>query len=209
MLHPPLPPGPSSPQFPAELMNEWSTDFQRPFRAETGITQPGLAEIKPHKAPAIRKGLLQLRNYLQKSEPNRKSVWLITYLPQPAGSDKPTHVRIFAHKLRAEELRARGPLPPLDRLLLSRRELSPPLALPATIPFPRLTRPDMFGLAVEPYVRSRFATAYGRPHTHHLPPGRKGADVLWNELAGFFRELAAETGDSYWRELSDELLAEL
>lgn len=200
-------PGPFDARYSSEIQEEWSTDFQQPFRAETGVTEPGLAEIKPHKAAAIRKGLSQLREYLQKSDPTRRSVWLITYLPQPLNKNKPTHVRIFAHKLKADELKGSGPIPTLDSLLLSRRELMPPLALPDAIPFPRLTRPDMFGLAVEPYVRRRFAGAYGRPHMGRQKLGRKGPDVLWNELAGLFRELAAETGDAYWRELSDELLA--
>lgn len=200
---------PPTAPYTSEIQEEWSTDFQRPFRAETGVTEPGLAEIKPHKKPAIRKGLYQLRKYLQKSAPARKSVWLITYLPQPLNKNKPTHVRIFAHKLKADELRASGPLPTLDSLLLSRRELDPLIELPPKIPFPTLDKPDMFGLVIEDYVRDRFERAYGRPRAKKVVPGRKGADVLWNELAGLFRELAAETGDTYWRELSDELLAEL
>lgn len=223
-------PDPAAPTYGAELQEEWSPDFREPKRADTGITEPGLAEIKPHKAPAIRKGLQQLREYLQKSEsrhkaatspgtafrqsgpsggePARMSVWLVTYLPWPSDTNQPTHVRIFAHKLRRDELLRNGPLPGLESLTLSRREL-PRVELPPSIPFPRLSAPDMFGMAVEPRVRDQFAKVYRRPQTHRQALGRKGADVLWRELAGLFAELANETGDGYWRELSDELTAEL
>lgn len=223
-------PNPATPRFTTELQEEWSKDFREPKREKTGITEPGLAEIKPHKAPAIRKGLRQLRLYLQKSEsqrgattplgsafrraglpgsePARTSVWLITYLPSPTNANQPTHVRIFAHKLRREALLEKGPLPGLESLTLSRREL-PSVKLPPNIPFPRLSAPDMFGLAVEPYVRDQFATTYGRPRDKFQTLGSKGPDVLWLELADLFRELANETGEDYWNELSDELSAGL
>lgn len=214
-------------RYPDQLQEEWSLDFRQPRREMTGITEAGLAEIKPHKAAAIRKGLQQLRDYLKGSEvvrrgnnplstafpwavparePERKSVWLITYLPWPANAEAPTHVRLFAHKLRREALLAEGKIPDLDHLTLSRREL-PKIKLPKSIPFPPLTAPDMFGLAVEPLVRRGFAEVYQRPGTHQQRQGRKGADILWGELADLFRELADETGDAYFRELADELMA--
>lgn len=154
-----------------------------------------------------------MRAYLQRTpntRPERRSIWLITYLPSPAGTNTPTHVRVFAHKLKREELLKKGPIPPLDDLVLSRREL-PAVGLPPSIPFPSLARPDMFGLAVESIVRDAFEKSYGRPGA---PPykqavGRHGPDVLWRELAGLFRELAEETGERYWRELAEELLPEL
>lgn len=216
----------------AELEEEWSPDFRKPTRVTTGVTGAGLAEIKPHKARAIRKGLQQLRDYLQQSEkqragssalaaawlragvggrePERTSVWLVTYVPSPENSINPKHVRVFAHKLRHDVLRGHAALPSLDALTLSRREL-PMVALPSQIPFPGLNRPDMFGLAVEDLVRQGFATAYGRPGDpkHRQAHGLQGPDVLWREMASLYRELAEETGDHYWRELSEELSAQL
>lgn len=191
------------------------------------MTGPGLAEIKPHNDAAIRKGLYQLRRYLQQSkaaqgtakaaggtkrqawmagrEPERTSVWLLTYLPWSA-KGPPSHVRVFAHELKRDELLKKGPLPGLDRLLISRREL-PKVELPKVMPFPHPGRPDMFGLAVEPLVRDRFRQEYQRPLTKRQRVGRRGPDVLWRELEDLFRELANETGDIYWRDVADELSA--
>ena len=215
-------PGTATPRYASEIQEEWSTKFRHPIEKSTPINEPGIAEIKPHKDAAIRKGLYQLRRYLRSSKPQRtgrplaadagqaqgRSVWLITYLPWPENTLKPAQVRVFAHKLDEARLTGggKGDIPPFDSLVRSRRELSP-IQLPPTILFPTLDKPDMFGMAVEDFVRKQFATAYVRPRTYHVRHGRRGADVLWNELSGLFRELAAETGDTYWRELSDELLA--
>lgn len=182
---------------------------------------PGLAEIKPHNDAAIRKGLYQLQRYVQQSaaargtstgkrpawmagsEPDRTSVWLVTYSPW---SDKgpPTHVRVFAHELKRDDLLKKGPLPSLERLLVSRRELAK-VELPKTMPFPHPGKPDLFGLAVEPLVRQRFAGTFHRPQQRPQRLRRKGPDVLWRELGDLFRELADETGDRYWREVANEL----
>lgn len=191
------------------------------------IRGPGLAEIKPDNGPAIRKGLYQLRAYLQQSEaargstpaggslraawmrgrePGRTSVWLLTYRPWPDRAATPSHVRVFAHELKRDELLKKGPLPALDRLLISRREL-PKVELPKILPFPSPRRPDMFGLAVESLVRERFGREFQRPQARRQGVGRKGPDVLWRELEELFRELADETGDGYWREVADELSA--
>ncbi|WP_156135142.1 hypothetical protein [Arthrobacter sp. L77] len=190
------------------------TSFFRSLRETTGITQAGLAEIKPHNPPAIRKGLAQLRDYLNQSEirrhqnagqePKRESIWLLTYLAFPENAKNPTHLRVFAHKIRREELLKSGQLPSLDRLILSKREL-PRVKLPKFMPFPDMTKPDMFGLAVEDSVRNQFAEVYKRPGTHAQTVNRKGADILWRELAGLYYELGHETGDRYWREVADEL----
>lgn len=190
------------------------------------ITGPGLAEIKPNNGPGIRKGLYQLRAYLQQSdaarrtgqaaggakrpawmagsEPERKSVWLVTYSPWSEKSGPPSHVRVFAHELKRDELLKKGPLPSLERLLISRREL-PKVKLPKVMEFPHPNKPDLFGLAVEPYVRERFGQEYQRPLKNRQRLRRKGPDVLWRELEDLFRELAEETGDIYWREVADEL----
>lgn len=202
--------GPATRTYAAEIQSEWSPYHQTPLRSGTGITEPGLAEIKPHKAAAIRKGLQQLRDYLQRmqgSAPVRRSVWLITYLPWPSNTNSPSHLRVFAHKVKREDLLKKGPLPSLDALTLSRREL-PRVPLPKYIAFPSLARPDMFGLAVEPIVRDIFARQYQRPRTHEDPAGTHGADVLWREMSDHFRALGDETGDSYWRELAEELVKE-
>lgn len=194
------------------------------------VTAAGLAEIKPHNDAAIRKGLYQLRAYLLQSnavrgtgkpsggppsagakrpawiagsEPARTSVWLVTYSPW-SQKGPPTHVRVFAHELKATELLKKGPLPALDRLLVSRREL-PKIELPKVMPFPHPSKHGLFGLAVEPLVRDRFAGAFQRPLAGRQRVRRKGPDVLWRELGDLFRELADETGDGYWREVADAL----
>lgn len=199
---------PVTPHYADEVRNERRSVFQTPFKTQIGITEPGLAEIKPHKPAAIRKGLAQLRAYLQQRQgtvPELRSIWLITYLPWPLNTNSPAQVRIFAHKLKIDELMKKGPISGLDALILSRREL-PKVALPPSIPFPSLAKPDMFGMAVEPLVRDRFSQVYQRPQTHQKPLGRHGPDVLWHELAYLLRELADETGDRYWGELADELI---
>lgn len=187
------------------------------------ITTAGLAEIKPHNDAAIRRGLYQLRAYLQQSdsartggagkakrqawmagsEPERTAVWLITYQPWSAGG-APTHVRVFAHELKRAELLKKGQLPGLAQLLISRREL-PKVELLRVMPFPHPGKPDLFGLAVEPLVRDRFAQEYRRPLAKRQRTAPHGPDVLWRELEDLFRELAGETGDGYWREVADEL----
>lgn len=188
------------------------------------LTGPGFAEIKPHHDAAIRQGLHQLRLYLRQSEsargkpfpgvskragwiigaePQRTSIWLITYAPLPPAN--PTRLRIVAHQLNRTEL-LKDPIPRLDRLLVSRHVL-PLVDLPRTIPFPSPSRADMFGLAVESMVRERFGLVFRRPTYRGRRPGVRGPDVLWRELADLYRELAAETGDTYWREVADELAA--
>ncbi|WP_457946089.1 hypothetical protein ACTAQI_11930 [Pseudarthrobacter sp. alpha12b] len=189
------------------------------------LSGPGLAEIKPHTDAAIRKGLYQLRRYVQQSgaaqgtsgatggpkrpawmagrEPDRRSVWLITYSPW-AAKGPPSHVRVFAHELKRDQLLKKGPLPSLASLLISRREL-PMVELPKTMPFPHPSKPDLFGLAVEPLVRQRFAGTFSRAEQNSQRTRRKGPDVLWRELGDLFRELAEETEDGYWREVADEL----
>jgi hypothetical protein len=195
------------------------------------ITTAGLAEIKPDNGQTIRSGLSQLRDYVRQSdavrragpgskagrpswitgnEPKRESVWLITYRPWPSGSAA-THVRVFADEVDRARLLHKDPttkdrLPPTKDLVKPPRELLPMVALPPTIPFPIPDKqPDMFGLAVEPYVRKKFGLAYKRANYRGRIPGRKGPDVLWRELEDLFRELADETGDGYWREIADEL----
>lgn len=205
-------------------------DITKLGKGPAQITAAGLAEIKPDNGPAIRKGLHQLRDYLKQSqtarrkaqrpgavpragwmsgpEPERKSVWLITYSPWPEKSAAPTHVRVFAHQVNGDELVKGSSLPGLDRLLLSRREL-PKVQLPTLIPFPPPSKPDLFGLTVESYVRERFALNYKRPLQKGQRVGRRGPDVLWRELQDLFRELANETGDDYWDDVADELSARL
>ncbi|NUT71256.1 hypothetical protein [Pseudarthrobacter sp. C4D7] len=193
------------------------------------IRAPGMAEIKPDNGPAIRDGLNQLRAYLRQSdasrragpgsraarpawmsgtEPQRDSVWLVTYRPWPPGP-APSQVRIFAHDIARDKLVARSTrddrLPATKDLVKSRREL-PPVPLAKTIPFPSPERqPDMFGLAVEDLVRQQFGRIYKRANYRGRRPGRKGPDVLWRELGDLFHELALETGDGYWHEVADEL----
>ncbi|MEQ7739141.1 hypothetical protein, partial [Escherichia coli] len=97
------------------------------------LKDPGIAEIKPHNLAAIRQGLYQLQWYLRESEfargkpapgvskraswiigaePERASVWLITYTPLPEGSRNPSQLRIIAHQLdRGELLKDRRKLP--------------------------------------------------------------------------------------------------
>lgn len=189
---------------------------------------PGIAEIKPDNPPAIREGLYQLRAYLRQSEiargtlkagaaqrpawingiePERTSVWLITYLPLPKKSANPAQLKIVAHELKRDELlKDRRHLPSLESLLISRHVL-PLVALPPTMPFPSPDKADMFGLAVESIVREKFGLTYKRAVYRGRRPGLRGPDVLWRELQGLYRELAEETGDTYWREVADELSA--
>lgn len=201
----------------------------RPGKGPEPIDAPGLAEIKPENGPAIRDGLNQLRSYLRQSdaargkatprgrtnraswitgsEPERESVWLITYLPWPNRA-APSHVRVFAYEVHRAGLLKKNPnndrLPPTKDLVKSRRELDM-IELPKRMAFPTPDRPDMFGLAVESLVRDRFADTYKRPAEKRQDVRRKGPDVLWRELEELFRELADETGDIYWREVADEL----
>jgi hypothetical protein len=192
----------------------------------------GIAEIKPDNPGAIRAGLNQLRSYLRQSEaaqgpampgrpawmtgsePKRETVWLLTYRPWPNAS-APTQLRVFAYEVDRARLLQRDPknksndpkkdrLPPTTDLVKAPREL-PMVDLPLTIPFPRPNKPDMFGLAVERLVREKFGLVYKRARYRGGFPGRKGPDVLWRELEDLFRELADETGDTYWCEVADEL----
>ncbi|KQQ90786.1 hypothetical protein [Arthrobacter sp. Leaf137] len=193
---------------------------------------PGLAEIKPESPAGIRAGLYQLRDYVWQNkyalgtkpsaaaaragkgrpatwmtgkEPDRREVWLITYLPWP-DRRSPTHVQVFVYEVDRTKLPEMGPLPATKSLVLYRRELSK-IKLDKFIPFPSPDKqPEMFGLAVEDRVRTEFGQAYKRSNYRGRLPGRKGPDVLWRELGDLFRELADETGDGYWREVADELM---
>ena len=193
------------------------------------ITGPGLAEIKPESGPGIRAGLNQLRDYVRQSEvargkrqpdnrsrragwvtgkePERESVWLITYLPWP-NRIAPTHLQVFAYEVNRKALLEKGPgndrLPPTQALVKSRRVLDP-ISLPKKMDFPTPDKPDMFGLAVEPLVRDKFREKYRRAFDRRQDVARKGPDVLWLELEDLFRELADETGDAYWRDVAEVL----
>jgi len=195
------------------------------------LKHPGLAEIKPESPENIRAGLYQLREYVWQSryargkkpspaavragrakrgtwitgqEPERQEIWLLTYLPRP-DRRRPTHVRVFAYKVKQEGLPEDGLLPPTKDLLMPRRELKD-IELDKYIPFPKPDeQPDMFGLAVEDLVRKEFGRVYKRANYRGRLPGHRGPDVLWREMADLFRELAVQTGDGYWSEVADEL----
>lgn len=172
------------------------------------ITGPGLAEIKPHHPRAIREGLGQLHARLRGPYTRHPDYWLLTYRAQPAGADRPSSVRIVAHRIDPQALGRLGPAGDRSRLITATTEFDAPL--PPVIRFPPTSQPAMFGMAVEDVVRSAFGKRFRRVADRALPAGgnRPGPDVLWKELAEFYRELAAETGDGYWSALADELAAE-
>lgn len=206
---------------------EWSPNFRNPVTQGVGVIgSAGMAEIKPHHAKGIRQGLKQLRDYLSESqqtrtarparaqvfgqgippgsEPARRSVWLITYLPEPENTKSPQRLRLYAHRLNPRLL-MQWPMPGLDSMTLYRRELGV-LSLTGR-GFPTLNEPDRFGRAVEGPIRQRFIATFKRPGDprYRQAQGSHGPDILWRELAGLFQELANVTGDTYWREVAEEL----
>jgi hypothetical protein len=200
----------------------WSPHFRNSTGRLGPMSKTGIAEIKPHKDAQIRKGLYQLRNYLfQMRHPRPRrvgSAWLLTYLPGPVtGSSShagPT-IQVIAHRINRrlllpdsirtpQALRSAPPPPGLAALTEFRATLRPlqlPKVLPSTMPFPTLAQPDMFGLAVEDPIRKQFREHFG---ITVLKMAVTRADVQW-ELAQLYGELARATGDSYWRDVANEL----
>jgi hypothetical protein len=157
-------------------------------------TGPGFAEIKKHNRDGIGDGLLQLRTgvrQLHATGAPRRQPYLITYLPvdkDGVGSEKPdaTHLRVFAIDFSAG-------IPPSTAGVLQRTWMSV-----GKIPIPRKARPFLssarqahrFGREVEGAVRHLFLSKVVNKTRRG---GRKPShDVIWDELAEFYSELARE-----------------
>jgi hypothetical protein len=168
--------------------------------APVATSASGFAEIKKHNSDGISQGLNQLRTSNEKRYRQR---YLITYLPlnrtgRPADARKATKLRVFALRFKHHK-----DLPPPGERTLQRRAWMDLgiIQLPeksAWFPFPSGGRDDQFGNAVEEAVRQRFiqTVVKNRPNPQH--GGARGSthDVLWDELADFYRELAAELAPS-------------
>jgi len=159
-------------------------------------TGPGKAEIKRHNDQGILRGLRQLRTgpvtrsrqgFVQGGIGSGQDRYLITYEPVPLGSKTPTHVEV-----RAVKFPRNTPVPSSLRAVRAMRWISL-----GQVPAPQVpqTTPQwdvVFGQHVEEPVRNRFVAWVVNPRTGAFK-GR-AHDVVWDELAEFYSELARELG---------------
>jgi hypothetical protein len=178
------------------------------------LTDPGLVEIKPHTATGIRAGLKQLAARLDKA--NLKSGVLATYmgadsLGRRLSLGRPKCLHVYATVVNATP--PRTPTPSLAQYSHPGRwhdlGLTP---LPDKIDHPRVDHAPAFGWAVEPVVQRHVAASritLRTPLRKWTPLGGPGAgaDMKYDELADFYRELAHELRDPLFAELASELEA--
>jgi hypothetical protein len=162
------------------------------------VTAPGKAEIKKHNDDGIRDGLRQLgarigpaagRRTISAGQPR----YLITY--RPVTVTRPGAPTVLAVDVYAIGFPAGTPVADSVAAVMRMRWLKLGRVLvPALPPGPASQYDARLGRAVESRVRSLFIDKIVRP--------RQGAlrgwahDVVWDELADFYRELAAELSPS-------------
>jgi hypothetical protein len=168
-------------------------------------TKPGFAEIKKHNAAGLREGLAQLRfarpRYMAgRGEPADRERYLITYVPVhltknrtgkvidvPDETTSATHVHVYA--VRFDNARS---VPTTVPELIGRTWMDlGRILIPPAIGFPRPNEPARFGSRIEGHVRRQFITCVVK---HPNPRKPWNIDVVWNELAEFYSELARELG---------------
>lgn len=155
------------------------------------IKKPFIAEIKPHTADGVRKGLEQVRGRSVTSQTQR---WLVTYeVLAAAKGDSPGRVRVYAY--RVYPTRVEGPWNVGES------------SYPATMKFPSVRHVSMFGMAIEPIVRSVFRRRLpaGTTLVRGTGGARRGVDLAsQKELTHLYAELARLTADPFFEELANE-----
>jgi hypothetical protein len=170
--------------------------------APVKATGPGVAEIKKHNYNGKYDGLTQLRNPKIAADRLR---YLVTYLPLDA-SKSPTdlsgaeYVQVYAvHFPPTTNPKTKAVVG--TAVPTTPRQIAGPwmnlglIKLPkSSVWFPSVHHADQFGNAVEEAVRRRFLWKVVNPR----PGGRKGypQDIIWQELAEFYSELARELAPS-------------
>jgi hypothetical protein len=163
-------------------------------------TGPGKAEIKKYNDKEVRKGLRQLRTgpvtrsregFVQGGIGSGQDRYLITYRPMPLHSPTPTYVEVHAVKFPKNTPVPGGVPAVLEMPWMSLGQIPAPTVPEAT---PLSQRDILFGKLVEERVRDLFVSTVLKSRTGAF----KGLahDVVWDELADFYRELAAELSPS-------------
>lgn len=182
----------------------------------TLISEPGVAEIRPHHRAGILGALNQLttRGGTRRGRPVKRFV--ITYLPVHLNAElRPQLVCVFATPFSDQRQPSGGrplekPEAWINRVLAQPwrhlGEFKPPEVVPVD-----LRDPAIFGRVIEQGVRERFikmALAANRRRTAQPQPGQRSphrkADLTW-ELADMYHELAQVLGNPFYRALAEEL----
>jgi hypothetical protein len=168
-----------------------------PFGRTLDLGKTGHAEIKPHHLRGIRDGLRQL----DRSKVTGPKV-LITYRPLNSGSriaqtGVPALLQMFM------TCPKKGAKPPevLAGQWWKLGSVKPPPQVALTV-----DNPGLFGAGIEDFVRNHFCERVLQPRGHRMHPNtggnRRGADVLWDELAEMYGELGRELRDPFYAELA-------
>ncbi|MET7280727.1 hypothetical protein ABZS29_20985 [Kribbella sp. NPDC005582] len=195
----------------------WATDLvpaappRGQAHAKLVLDKPGFVEIKPHTRSGIRSGLTQLARRLKKA--NLTCGVLATYLgvgpgAAPVKKGKARFVRIYAVLVDLT-------VTPTPTVLQYSRPaqwhylgLAP---LPDKLEHPPVDHAPAFGWAVEPVVQRQVMNivTLKTPKKTWTPLGGPGhaPDLMYTELADFYRELANELRDPLYAELAAELEA--
>ncbi len=177
------------------------------------LTAPGLVEIKPHTATGIRAGLKQLFDRLKKQ--GLKTGVLATYVGADSAGRRLPKGRAKCLQVYAALVHA-APPPAVAPTLAqySRPGVWHDLGLTPLldkIDHPRVDHAPAFGWAVEEVVQRQVKKMIKLQTRQKLwtplgGPGH-GADMRFDELAEFYRELAHELRDPLYAELASELEA--
>jgi hypothetical protein len=182
-----------------------------PRRATRGTPQyrgPGIGEIKPHTVGGIRDGLTQLAHHA-----GAATRLLVTYRFVP-----PNSFRVFVLEPRPDILTWReaprrvgrktyGGIANIPNRMPGRDDdwadgLGTWWELPDPVPAPGYSMAEwlarvgttVFGSMAEPIVRSEFFRVFKpkKPLNERKLPHVAGADLSWQELSEYYRELASE-----------------
>ncbi|MFK4088245.1 hypothetical protein ACI2LF_29300 [Kribbella sp. NPDC020789] len=193
----------------------WATDLgpaaprQGQAHARLVLDKPGFVEIKPHTRSGIKSGLTQLARRLRTA--NLTCGVLATYLgvgpgAAPIRKGKARFVRVYGVLVDLTVT----PVPVVAQYSRAAQWHYLGLApLPDKIDHPPVDHAPAFGWAVEPVVQRQVMNivTLRTPKKTWTPMGGPGhgPDIMYTELAGFYRELAHELRDPLYAELAAEL----
>lgn len=200
----------------SQWQQEWELEEEAPRKwlsipkllpsGKMTVQPNGFAEIKPHNRAGIRAGLKQLGERARGK--GRQPQALITYLPvdaalAPLPSGWPPHVRVFAVKY------DHGNPPTMADIFIKHQWYDLGSFTPRKTIDLKVDNASVFGAVIEESVRKKFITSVLKAPLKYRGGGGAGTgpDVLWDELAQMYAELARDLRDPFYRELASELAA--
>ncbi len=192
-------------EFRTRRGRQWDP-MPKPSGTPLPVRSKGIGEIKPHYGPSRREGMKQLCEKAKRGDEK----WLVTYvgldsLHRPLPFGRPSFLRVAAQKITCTKDpnaatkkigRPVGKLIVLDDVELDQK-----------IAYPSVNEPGFFGHAAEKVAQAAFKRALPKDRKPHPGTGgpRPGPDLMWDELAALYSELAELVPDPLFAEIAEEL----